>query len=178
MSEEVEPLVDIAGHTLAIGDTVVYPQQSGRSVQMVLGELISWNGKTAQIRRSGGSRWKPSYENTRYRDTRTGKNVNIYAGNYEHFEVKPRSYLKHSETGEELSDVEHRQRYPFVSSYVYGGGIKDDRYKWLAKYDQGVLKEYIEKYSEDAKPVTIKNVSNIVKVVVDGDVQEAEEPGS
>lgn len=164
-----EALVDVAGHTIEPGDTVVYPQMSGRSVQMVLGTLVSYDGKVAQIRRQEGSRWNSHYISKRYRDKRTGKGIDKNAASGKHYKVLPRSGYRHRETGEEISERELYTRYPYGLHGTYGlGGYTDhraERAKWDAFYDSGVLHDYVEEYTPEPTPVTIRNVSNLVKVV-------------
>ncbi|MEV1109982.1 hypothetical protein AB0I95_15205 [Micromonospora sp. NPDC049751] len=167
---EATQLKDILGQVIEPGDQVIYPQMSGRSVQMVLGKLISYNGKTASIARTGGSRWEASYNRTRYRDKRTGKGIDIWAGNGKHWEVEPGSIYTHPETGEVLTQEELDERHPLSvtwSAYSYRG--ENDaawaaRYRYVRSYRQGVHKDYVEKYRDAPKPVTIQNVRNIVKV--------------
>lgn len=147
-------LTDIAGNTIEVGDTVVYPQMSGRCVQMVLGTLVSYDGSVAQVQRGSGSRWRASYGSTAYRDKRTGKGINPYAnGNYPHHKVKPRTYYRNVRTDEEIDTEEYYRRY-------------SDRRLWQQMYNPGVLHDYVEEYKPGPKPVTIRNVANLVKVVV------------
>jgi len=147
-------LTDIAGNELNEGDTVVYPQMSGRSVQMVLGTFVGYNGKTARIVRLEGSRWRASYPDTKYRDTRTGKTINVYGKGYpEHFKTVGYESWVHEVTGLELSSKQY---------YELPAG---ERTLYRHRYHKGVLQDYIEEYTPEPKPVTIQNVSNIVKVV-------------
>lgn len=157
-------LKDIAGNTIEPGDTVVYPQMSGRSVQMVLGKFLSYEGGKAQIERLEGSRWSASYSGTtRYRDKRTGKGIDPYAPSGKHYSVPPRGYYKHRETGEEISEEEFRTRYPdrYSGWHSYS---RDDRSRWQGRCEPGVLHDYVEEYKAGPKPVTILNVGNIIKV--------------
>ncbi|MFY1620009.1 hypothetical protein [Micromonospora sp. WMMD736] len=169
MSEQ-QLLTDVAGNVIAPGDIVVYPQMSGRSVQIVLGKLLSYNGKTASIERMEGARWGASYQRTRYRDKRTGKGIDPYASD-KHWEVERGSIYTHRETGEVLTQRELDERHPLVvtwSAYSYRG--ENDaawaaRNQYKASYRQGVLKDYVEEYEAATPPVTIHNVKNIVRVV-------------
>lgn len=152
---EIEPLVDITGATISVGDTVVYPQMSGRCVQMVLGTLVEWNGKTAKIQRIEGGRWSASYAGTRYRDKRTGKGISIWTADYRHWEVPPKTVYIHRQTKKEISKEE------YYSNYRHG-----DYVNYEEDYRRGTLKDYVEEYTPPAKPVTIHNVENIVRVSV------------
>ncbi|MFC4089316.1 hypothetical protein [Micromonospora sp. GCM10011541] len=165
-------LKDIAGHTIEPGDTIVYPQMSGRSVQMVLGTLRSYNGKTAQIDRTEGSRWSAGYQRTRYRDKRTGKGIDPYASD-KHWEVRAHHLYTHKETGEVISEEELERRHPYKIEwgYTYSRQLSADtlaRRQYERKYVPGVLKDYVEEYRNAPAPVTIQNVKNIVKVVPSG----------
>lgn len=168
MSDETI-LKDVAGHIIEPGDDVVYPQMSGRSVQMVLGKLLSYNGKTAQIERAQGTRWGASYNRTRYRDKRTGKGIDPYASD-KHWEVKAHYKYTHKETGEVISEEEINRRHPFRWSGYYSDArqnelAREGRRQYEREYIRGVLKDYVEEYKDAPKPVTIHNVSNIVKVM-------------
>lgn len=76
MSDTV--LTDILGQEIQPGDTVIYPQMSGRSVQIVLAEFLNYNGKTAQLVRKEGTRWKAEHRGAGYYDMRTGRKLNVY----------------------------------------------------------------------------------------------------
>jgi hypothetical protein len=156
--EPATTLTDIAGNEIAPGDTVVYPQMSGRSVQMVLGTFQGYNGKTAKILRQEGSRWEAEHRTSQYRDKRTGKGIHVHGNGYKHFRVPPSSWYVHKDTGEKLPYDEYAAR--------YHENPRDWDYRvWEYVYDRGVLHDYVEEYKPEPKPVTIKNVSNIVKVV-------------
>lgn len=162
-----DTLTDIAGQTINPGDTVVYPQMSGRSVQMVLGKLLKCDGKTAQIERLEGARWSTGHGGTRYRDKRTGKGIDPYAPSGKHYKVKPREWYAHKETGEEISYDEYRRRYPMpYYGYQYPDNYKIQRQMWEHHVVAGEWHDYVESYKAAPKPVTIQNVSNIVKVQV------------
>lgn len=158
----MESLVDILGQTIRPGDFVVYPQMSGRSVQMVLGQVVSFTEKTAQVRRVQGSRWLASYQSTRYRDKVTGKGIDPWATD-KHWIEKPKTVYIHRETGEEVSYEEFRDavdRIPY-HQFKLRREIMDSYY---SEYRKGKLKDYVEKYVPEPKPVTISNLSNLVKV--------------
>lgn len=167
---DVQPLVDVAGNTIEVGDWVVYPQMSGRSVQIVLGKLVGWNGSTAQIERVEGGRWTPGYRSTKHRDRRTGANINIYTDDWRHWEIRPHStYVL---DGEEISQEELDRQHPLSESFNNGWGrtSQSDYHALIARrqykpsYHPGALKDYVEEYTAPLKPVTIHNVRNIVKV--------------
>lgn len=169
MSEETK-LTDILGNVIEPGDPVVYPQMSGRSVQMVLGKLVEYNGKTAKIERSQGSRWGATYNRTRYRDKRTGKGIDPYASD-KHWESRSHYEYVHRETGEVISQEELDRRHPIDvrwNAFAYRGqndAAWAERHKYGSRWVAGVLKDYVEEYHDAPKPVTIHNVRNIVKVV-------------
>ncbi|MFY1686300.1 hypothetical protein [Plantactinospora sp. WMMB782] len=164
-----EVLIDVAGQEIRPGDPVVYPQMSGRSVQMVLGTLVSYNGKSAKIERQEGTRWSAGYQRTRYRDKRTGKGIDPYASD-KGWEVKAHYLYTHKETGEVISEEELNRRHPIVANWsAYGYRGQNDaswaaRHQYERQYVQGVLKDYVEEYRSAPTPVTIHNVKNIVKV--------------
>ncbi|MEU7570286.1 hypothetical protein [Micromonospora sp. NPDC049240] len=163
-----EALTDILGNTIEPGDPVVYPQSSGRSVQMVLGKLVGYNGKTAQIQRDQGSRWGAGYQSTRYRDKRTGKRINPYESD-EHWASRPHHRYVHKTTGEVVSEKELQDRHPLVDPFSFAIDPVN-RPTWEARkpyereYVPGVLADHVEEYQEPLKPVTIHNVRNIIKV--------------
>ncbi|MDG4783293.1 hypothetical protein O7614_26905 [Micromonospora sp. WMMD961] len=161
-------LKDILGQVIEPGDQVIYPQMSGRSVQMVLGKLVSYNGKTASIERARGSRWDSSYQRSRYRDKRTGKGIDPYASD-KHWEIRSHYVFTHKETGEVVSEEEMDRRYPYAMNEPYysarNRAAHEGRRQHESRYVPGVLKDYVEEYRDAPKPVTIQNVRNIVKVV-------------
>ncbi|MFD6636724.1 hypothetical protein ACFWDN_12975 [Micromonospora chalcea] len=160
-----EKLTDILGNDISPGDKVIYPQMSGRSVQLTLGTLVSYNGKTAQIQREQGSRWSAGGGKWRaWRDKRTGKGIDPYAASGKHYKVKPRDHWVHVETGEEISAEEYRSRFPL--RWGYYNEPQPERSRWQHKYDQGEWHDYVEEYTKPAPPVTITNVKNIVKVTL------------
>lgn len=159
MSDAV--LVDVAGNTIEPGDWVVYPQMSGRSVQIVLGKLVSYNGKTAKIERIEGGRWQPGWRSTKYRDKRTGKGINIWSAGMAHWEKQPRTFYRNRQTGIEIEPEEFYRR-------------RVNYHDWERKYERGVLKDYVEEYRPELPAVTIHNVSNIVKVTAAMFVPERE----
>lgn len=167
-----ETLTDIAGNEIRPGDDVVYPQMSGRSVQMVRGKLVEYNGKTAKVERVEGSRWSASYGGEiRYRDKRTGKGIDP-TRTLKHYKVKPSHTFTHSETGEVLRKVEGEEAseeyrtvyYQYDRSTWYGGSGFDPR--WKPQYHPGVYHDYVEKHTAAPKPSIIHNVKNIVKIEV------------
>jgi hypothetical protein len=162
VSEEIEPLVDVAGNTINIGDPVVYPQMSGRSVQQVLGKLVAYNGKTAQIERVEGGRWKAGYQSTKHRDTRTGKNINVWSNSMAHWLRQPSlTYVHEDPSKPALTEREFFARFPWSRS----SQPSDERFKYTRTYDRGQLHDYMEEFTEPLKPVTIRCLDNIVKVV-------------
>ncbi|MFC3504420.1 hypothetical protein ACFOOK_26110 [Micromonospora krabiensis] len=163
MSDETV-LKDITGNVIEPGDTVVYPQMSGRSVQIVLGKLLSYNGKTAQIERTEGARWGASYNRTRYRDKRTGKGIDPYASD-KHWETRAHYLYTHETTGEVISEEEMNRRFPLTWGWESDRASRRKRQEFKGQYVPGVLKDYVEEYKDAPKPVTIHNVKNIVKVV-------------
>jgi hypothetical protein len=163
---ETPTLTDILGNDIQPGDKVIYPQASGRSVQLAVGEFVSYNGKTAQIRREQGSRWSTGSGKWRaWRDKRTGKGIDPYAASGKHYKVKPRDYFVHVETGEEISREEMAARFPSRWGWTYLDEAQQaERNKWQYKHDSGEWHDYVEEYTKPAPPVTITNVKNIVKV--------------
>ena len=165
MTDEQHTLTDIAGNEIRPGDDVVYPQMSGRSVQMVRGKLVAYNGKTAKVERVEGSRWRATYGGeTRYRDKRTGKGIDPYRSN-KHYRVQPTSIVTHKVTGEVIRQDENREA--FNEAYdTIGCGVGPSKSEWVATWYRGELHDYVEEYTAAPKPSIIHNVKNIVKVVV------------
>ncbi len=150
-------ITDILGNTIKPGDTVVYPQMSGRSVQMVVAEYLDLVNGKAQLRRKEGARWTSGSASTKYRDKRTGKNINP------HFAVHQASPSEHwfenKQTGDRLSSHDY---------YSQGGEYWRTRGEWEHVYVPPVYKDYVEKYEKPVSPVLISNIENIIKVTQDG----------
>lgn len=146
---------DFLGNEYDVGDKVLYAAMSGRSVTMVLAEVVSINPKnegkfTVTVRPLASSRWKQHHGRDYYVDTRTGEKVtHLYSsGNYE----SPDYWAK------------------------LGGYYDDKGNRWKADgsyhheiiargyhYESGVLQPYIEQRNDGPKPVTITVTENIVK---------------
>lgn len=117
--EHSETLTDILGQNIEPGDLVVYPQMSGRSVQMVVAEFQSYNGKTAKLMRQEGSRWQAEYRGKRYIDTRSDKSIGIWT---------------------------------------------DEWYPEYRRWKTDGFPDWLRVEDEPKRPVTIRNVENIIKV--------------
>lgn len=165
-------LTDILGNEIVAGDPVIYPQMSGQSLQMVLGTLRSYNGRTASIERGEGTRWSAGHQSRKYRDKRTGKRIDPYASD-KHWESRAVHQYVHRKTGEAISEEELHLRHPIVDPFSLLLDRKNrDTWEGRAQYRQdyvpGVLKDYIEEFWPALRLVTIHNVKNIIKVVSSG----------
>lgn len=166
-------LIDINDQEIEVGDTVVYPQMSGRSVQMVKAKVVAINhggdGKggqivtSVQVQRLQGARWDATsmYTSTKYRDKRTGKNVDIYKTD-KHYEVVPSCSLVERSTGQVVWTGSHSGEAPWQFRDCYGPYSR-----YVFQWNKGKLHDYVEEYKPEPRlPLsTISNVKNVVKVL-------------
>ena len=145
---------DWLGNEYNKGDKVLYAAMSGRSVTMVLAEVVSINPKkddkfTVTVRPLGSSRWKQHHGHDYYVDTRTGEKVtNLYSGaNY----TNPEYWSKFG------GYYKDGKRYDSNSLHHYE--LIERGYR----YEPGELQPYIEQRNDGPKPVTLTVTENIVR---------------
>lgn len=136
---------DFLGNEYGIGDTIVYAAMSGRSVNMVLAEIVSFNESgTTTVQPLEGARWKQHSSRTRYIDSRSGKGIDPWFD--KHIEVQ-RHYI-HNTTGERIDDL-----------YEIDWRLRGE-YRTVPV----VYKDYVTQVTSGPKPVTLQITKNIVKV--------------
>jgi hypothetical protein len=155
---------DWLGNDLAVGDRVLYPAGSGRSITMVIGEITGfgeftepqWRSEdkvltTIKVQPLKASRWKQHHGTDFYVDTRTGKRIDPYRqakdGSFPHIAV-PGYYLD-----ADGARHEHQQ---------YGrdacGAMREQ-----CTYVSTVFRKHVEKRHEGPKPVTIHITENVTR---------------
>lgn len=148
---------DWLGNDLGVGDMVIYPAGSGRSITMVVGQIVDfgqrrdWSGEektapTIKIQPLGSSRWEQHYGTDYYVDTRTGKRIDPYRpagdGSYPH--IAQRAY------------------------YLGKDGTRHPNQDWSGNdaqrvYVDAVFAEHVEKRHDGPKVVTIQITENVTK---------------
>lgn len=157
-----QPLTDALGNTIEPGDTVAYSSTYGTRI----GKFIEFNGFYATVRPTN------SYKPTRYRDKRTGKNIDPYATDRHWAEPRGIVYV-HTETGEVLTSRQFEDKFPLPRKGWWDWGrptpeeaaISAQRAEYRSEWREGRLYEYVEKYKGEPSAVAVYNVNNIVKVV-------------
>lgn len=142
---------DWLGQPYGPGDLVLYPAGSGRSITMVIGEVLKVNKSgSVSIRPIRSSRWKQHYGRSKYIDERTGKTIlNPYGA--EHIESP--GHYRNKTTGDEISsdhyyDLRRRDVVAALSGY---------------EYVPTVFKDYVKFVVEPTKSVTVSVTENITK---------------
>lgn len=138
---------DFLGCEYGIGDHVVYPSMSGRSVTMTHGVVTAvseFDNGPVQIRPLDSARWKNHYGRNRYRNIETGDIVTPKKARLKD------GHRRHRDTGQELSTSEYYDQYNHL-----------DRADWISIEE--TLKPGFEKVNI-VSPVTVHNTENIVKV--------------
>lgn len=139
---------DWLGNELAVGDYIIYAAMSGRSVTMIIATIVSFNDSgTVTVRPVKSSRWK-QHDHTKYVDSRTGKGINVY--NDKH--TARGSYLRHKDTGEELTWEQFDER------------LRKDHSLSRQDFDYvpRTFRDYV-KVVNVVKPVTLMVTENITK---------------
>lgn len=148
---------DFLGRTFGPGDTVVYPAQSGRSVNMVKARVISINPSgTVTVQPLMSARWEQHSGQTRYVDGRTGKGIDPNRGTRH---VETAGHYRNTRTGATVEWV------PYADWRVWR---ERDEYVYVPTK----FKDYVTEKHEDPKPVALKVTKNIVRV---DDLPESEE---
>lgn len=147
---------DFLGKEFDVGDYVVYPAGSGRSITMVKAQVIRFTDKSVIVQPLDSARWKQHHGTTRFRDTRTGKTFLPYSEAKSTLEHMARPYgYHHKQTGEWVS-------YEEVRSLPYQ---EQQQYEWAPV----VWKDYVEQIHLGPQPVRLTVTSNIIRI----DVPEA-----
>ena len=171
---------DWLGNDYDVGDKVIYAAMSGRSVTMVLAEVIEiFEGpkygyayyqhdreladdeKEIKVRLQPlkSSRWKQHSSRTRYIDSRTGKGIDPFRTD-KHFTG---GYYENLETGKQATCLDYTT-YPDFIRYLrpYEWGAPDTIPEgW--RFVKQEFQPYVQKIEEEPKPVTITITENIVK---------------
>jgi hypothetical protein len=154
---------DWLGQDIGVGDKVLYAAGSGRSITMVIAEIVKFNEKSVSVMPVASSRWKQHNGEDYYIDTRTGKQVRPYGKGWGDPQVWSRlGYYKVLSTGEEVSNARR-------TSLLNSGHPYED-----FKYHHSELQPYIEKHNK-MKPVTLTVTKNITKWTGQLPIQETEE---
>lgn len=151
---------DWLGAELAVGDTVIYPAGSGRSITMVIGEIVGfgerteprWNGEddavepTIKVQPLRSSRWQQHYGRDYYVDVRTGKRIDP------HRQAKDGTFPHIAEHGHYLdADGERHPRQDYRGNEP------------LYTYVPTAYRDHVEQRNDGPKPVTIHVTDNVTR---------------
>lgn len=140
---------DWLGNTYDIGDLVLYAAMSGRSVTMVLAEVVKFNESgSVGLKPVRSARWKQHYGKSYNIDNRTGKRIDPWSGDGKHIEVE--AYFKSKQDPSKTLSFEEYHKLPYR-----------EMDKW--EYVPTQFKDYVEHRHKDTKIVTISVTENIVK---------------
>lgn len=159
-----------------VGDQVIYAAMSGRSVTMVLAEVVeiyqakanSWDDEDdpkvtkVKVQPIGSSRWKQHYGRTRYIDERTGKGIDPFSGKGKHMVG---NYYENLTTGERYDyedwnkGIKH-PTFPDIISYWEWGAPGKTPEGWC--FVKQEFKPYVKKIEDGPGPVTLSITENIV----------------
>jgi hypothetical protein len=181
---------DFLGNEYGVGDKVLYAAMSGRSVTMVLAEVVrifeapKYGQAYEKVDELGpddkeihvsvqplsSSRWKQHYGRTRYIDSRTGKGIDPFSGKGKHMTG---DYYEHRETGKRVyrSDADQHPEFPRFYGYEWGTPEKQVPGYRFVKQE---FKNYVNRIEDGPKPVTLYITDNIVKWVGTCEPDESE----
>lgn len=140
---------DFLDNEFDVGDTVVYPAGSGRSITMVKARVVKFTDKSVVVQPLNSARWQQHHSTTMYRDTRTGKTFSKYADSAQAHMVRGFGYTR-TETGEWFS-LAHVRALPWTEHRNYS-------------YAPVIWKDYVEEFEVGPKPVRLTVTKNIIKV--------------
>ncbi len=146
---------DFLGHEFEVGDTIVYPKMSGRSVALCKGVVLKFNESGSVNIQPETESWGGGQERsgtTRYIDTRTGRGFSPYSDAATQHMIQGYGY-EHKETGDWISyDEYHALGYTWLSP-------EQAQYKWASP----IWKDYVTTETK-VKPVTISRTDNIILI--------------
>lgn len=149
-------MLDFLGKEFDVGDLIVYPMMSGRSVALVKGRVLKFNDSGSVGVQPETESWRGGRERsgtTRYIDSRSGKGFSPYSEPGKKHMERDYGYIRVS-TGEWISyDDYEAQR----DSRSYFGSDPD--IKWAPV----IWKDYV-KIESKVKPVTITRTDNIILI--------------
>lgn len=153
---------DWLGQEVKVGDKVIYGASGGRSINMVIAEVLDIHEAEdpytekkrlrIKVRPLRASRWKQHWGRTRWVDTRTGKGIDPYATG-EHVEVP--AHFKHQLTGDVIS-LEERDR---ITREWRQGQRWDEGFKYVS----ATWKDYVQRVDEKTKSVTLTVTENVTR---------------
>ena len=148
---------DWLGNKIDVGDKVIYAAGSGRSITMVIGEVVKFmdNGNV-RIQPLKSSRWKQHYGTDYYVDTRTEKRFDPWASFDQGTHIKERTHFVHKVTGEKVFAYT-------LSELAEILGKRYDEVMHAYEYVPFQWNDYVEKRNDGSKPVTISVTENITK---------------
>lgn len=144
-----EQFTDWLGQPIEIGDHLLYPAGSGRSITMVLAKLVRIHDNgSVTVEPVKASRWKQHYGRTRYIDTRTGKGIDPFRDPH----IADGGYKYRTDTGERVTEEEEYQL------------IRSRAMKWSDfSYKTVEFKDYVQRVDQATTAVHISVVENITK---------------
>lgn len=142
-------MIDFLGNEFGVGDYIVYPAGSGRSITMVKAQVVRFTESSVVVQPLDSARWQQHHETTQYRDTRTGKTFNAHADSASAHMQRAFGYT-HKQTGEYIT-YEHGRELSWLELREY-------------EYASPIWKDYVEKVKVGPKPVRLTITNNIVKV--------------
>lgn len=142
---------DWLGQEISEGDTIIYAAMSGRSVTMVLGTVVKFNESgTVRVQPVKSSRWEQHHGRLRYIDNRTGKGIDPYSGDGKH--IASEGHYVRTDTGEKVTADDKYN--------LYRRGVLSWR---DVEYKPTAFKDYVERVTDEVKPVTLTVTENITK---------------
>ena len=159
---------DWLGNTYDVGDLVLYAAMSGRSVTMVLAEVVKFNDTgSVTLKPVKSARWKQHYGRRFYIDNRTGKRIDPYRS--DKYVKTPVRYQYLQDPELIISQEQYQEIYNnHYKNYRGGWGwtpkaVPDlenpNNYKYLSME----FHDWVESKSEETQKVTIHVTENIVK---------------
>ncbi len=156
---------DFLGNEFTVGDIIVYPKTSGRSVALVKATVLKFNESGSVSVQPELESWqggRPRGVTTHYVDTRTGKRFPPYSTRSEQHKQRPSGY-EHKVTGEWLSTAEWGEAEDQArrSGRLSWQEIHERRQQWT--WTPVIWKPYVAEESV-IQPVTLTRTDNIVRV--------------
>lgn len=159
---------DWLGNTYDVGDLVLYAAMSGRSVTMVLAEVVKFNDTgSVTLKPVKSARWKQHYGRGFYIDNRTGKRINPYRS--DKYVKTPVRYQFKEDPELIITQEQYHELYDkYYKNYREGWGWTSKNAPALEnpsnyKYLPQEFHDWVESKSEETQKVTIHVTENIVK---------------
>ncbi len=166
---------DFLGNEFGVGDTIVYPKMSGRSVALVKGTVVKFNESGSVTIQPEVESWNGGRDRsgtTRYIDTRTGKGFDPHAEKNKIHMIRDYGYTS-KETGEFFSWDDHRRQEELIRAKHGNPSYSNPKVKEMRReieafnrslqWEQVIWKDYV-KVESTVKTVTITRTDNLILV--------------